>query len=54
MEINMRYKRLTEEDRVKIVNDYNARMPIKDIMSKYKVARRTIYRTLKMMGQKNI
>jgi|WetSurMetagenome_2_1015567.scaffolds.fasta_scaffold690432_2 Mor family transcriptional regulator len=43
MKIKIRNTKLTIEHQVKLITDYNAGMPIVDIMKKYKVSRATIY-----------
>ena len=55
MEVNYRQKRLTEEEKIRIVTDYNAGMKIPDIMQRYGVSSvMTIYRTLKTMANRKV
>jgi hypothetical protein len=49
--INMNYrlkqrKPLTLEEQESLIKDYDSRIPLKDIESKYQVTRSTIYNTL--------
>ena len=47
MEINYRQKRLTMLEKMRIATDYNANMPIEDIMQKYAIrSRTTVYNAL--------
>lgn len=52
MEVNYRQKKLSIEDKINIVTDYNAGMKMKDIAARYKVSVNTIYRTLRTMVKK--
>lgn len=50
MEIKYRRQGMPIETKIKIVTDYNANMPIKNIMAKYSTTRTTIYNILKEMA----
>lgn len=54
MEINRRARRLTPEEKVSIVEDYNIGMPILDIMTKNDISLSTVYRVLKAMEKKEV
>lgn len=54
MEIKYRNKRITLEERVEIVKDYNKGLPIAKIMEKYSTSMATIYRVLGAMAKKEV
>ena len=43
-----RLVKFSPEQKVRIVTDYNARVPIKDIMVRNKVSKATLYRIIRM------
>lgn len=45
--IKYRIKPLTNEEQEAVVADYNAEMPIAEIMTKHGISKMTLYRTLK-------
>ena len=47
VEIRYRQKNLTEEEKMRIVTDYNAGMKMRDICNFYAVSRVTVYRVLR-------
>lgn len=50
MSILIPLSRLTEEDKQRILQDYQEKMLIGDICSKYNISAKTIYRLLKERG----
>lgn len=52
MEIKYRQKNLTSEEKVQIVTDYNAGIPVSEICKRYEISHMTVYRTLKTMVEK--
>lgn len=52
MEVNYRQKKLSDKDKIGIVNDYNTGMKIADIVARYGVSANTVYRTLRAMVKK--
>lgn len=53
MEINYRIRnKLSDEDKLRLVTDYNAGMKLADLVARYEVSTNTIYRILKAMAKK--
>ena len=47
MEIKYRNSRLPVNEQIYVVTDYNAKIPVKDILAKYSISRGTLYKILK-------
>lgn len=47
MKINFRQPRLTEDEHLAIVNDYNAGMKVDEILKKHNIGKMRLYRLLK-------